>query len=266
MLTGIMLPTSGTIKINGKDPFKQRNEVSKEMGAVFGQRTQLWWDIPIIESLNLMKDIYEIPNTIFKRNLDMFFDLLGISEFSHLTARKLSLGQRMRADLAMSLLHNPSIVYLDEPTIGLDITAKEQIRKIIKYINKELGTTILLTTHDLDDIDNICNRLILIDRGKIIFDGNLNDVKEKYVTDRVIHFTIDEPIPNLGEIVIEKIPGAFLENLNTNKFSIKFNRFHITAGDIVAIIMQYSKVLDIQIVEAKIEDVIKKVYEGKLML
>lgn len=265
MLSGILMPTSGTIRINGKDPFKQRLEVCKHIGAVFGQRTQLWWDIPIRESFSLLKDIYDIPNTIYEANMDNFRELLELEDYLHLTARKLSLGQRMRADLAAALLHNPQIVYLDEPTIGLDISAKEKIREFIKYINKEKNTTIILTTHDLGDIESICNRLIMIERGQIIYDGDLEVIKERFVTNRTIHFLVANTIINLAQI-INQIPGVALQENNGTKFSLKFNRYEVTAGDIVGEIMRFTKVLDIRIDEPNIEQVIKKVYEGEVEL
>jgi ABC-2 type transport system ATP-binding protein len=265
MLTGILIPSSGSVTIDGINPHKDRMENTKKIGAVFGQRTQLWWDIPIRESLYLMKDIYDIPEAIFKENLDKFSELLGLNEFMPLTARKLSLGQRMRADLAAALLHNPKIVYLDEPTIGLDITAKEKIRTFIKHINQEQNTTIMLTTHDLGDIENICKRLCIIDQGRIIYDGDLNVVKDTYAKNRTIHFQVETPIKSL-ESITQQLSAIKLNDDQGTQFSVSFDRFAITAGEVVGHIMKYGKVLDINIDEPNIEQVIKKVYEGDIEL
>lgn len=265
MLTGILVPTSGKVEVEGLIPYKQRIQNSKKIGVVFGQRTQLWWDIPIIESLSLLKDIYEIPDKIYKHNLELFSDLLGLDDFIQQSARKISLGQRMRADLAAALLHNPEIVYLDEPTIGLDVAVKVKIREFIKQINRELGTTIMLTTHDLDDIEDICKRLIIIDRGKIIFDGELQAMKDAFATEKTVHFKVKQPIMSLQEM-IRPMDGVVLDNNDGLQFSIRFNRFKITSGDIISTIVKVGEVVDIQIDEPKIEHVIRQVYNGELSL
>jgi ABC-2 type transport system ATP-binding protein len=265
MLTGILVPSSGQVVVDGLIPHKQRIDNAKKIGAVFGQRTQLWWDIPIIESLALLKDIYEIPENTYKRNMELFADILGLGEFLHLSARKISLGQRMRADLAAALLHNPQILYLDEPTIGLDVAVKVRIRKFIKQINKESGTTIMLTTHDLDDIEDICRRLIIIDQGKIIYDGELQSVKDAFAQERAIHFEVRDPILLLDRIVSD-LPDVILENNEAQRFSIRFNRFKTAAGEVIGHIMKHGDVLDIRIDEPKIEQVIRQVYDGKLDL
>ena len=163
MLTGILKPTSGEILVNGIDPQKHRIQNAKNIGVVFGQRTQLWWDIPVEESFALLKNIYEVPDAVYNENLKLFNEIFGLSEFIGRSARKLSLGQRMRADLAAALLHNPSTVFLDEPTIGLDIGTKEAMRELIQRINREKGVTIILTSHDLKDVEDICRRIIVID-------------------------------------------------------------------------------------------------------
>ncbi|MBS4195234.1 ABC transporter ATP-binding protein [Lederbergia citri] len=265
MLTGILVPTSGTITVDGLTPYKNRMENAQKIGVVFGQRTQLWWDLPVIESFSLLKDIYEIPDDIYQENLNRFKDLLGLDEFLHLSARKISLGQRMRADLAAALLHNPKIVYLDEPTIGLDIAVKERIRTFIKEINREKGTTIILTTHDLDDIEDICERLVIIDQGRVIYDGELQAVKDAFVKERTIHFQMKEAIPSLTSL-IDGLPGVILENVSGQQFSVRFNRFDISAGEIASYVMQHGEVIDFRIDEPKIEQVIRKVYDGKLDL
>lgn len=265
MLTGILVPTSGKIVVDGLVPHKQRIENAKKIGAVFGQRTQLWWDIPIVESLSLLKDIYEIPNETYKKNMELFTDLLGLNDFMHLSARKISLGQRMRADLAAALLHNPEIIYLDEPTIGLDIAVKVRIRQFIKQVNLDLGTTIMLTTHDLDDIEDICKRLVIIDQGKIIFDGELQAVKDVFAKERTIHFEVRNKILMIPQIV-QNIEGAVLEANDDQQFSIRFDRFKTNAGEIITEVIKQGEVVDIKIDEPKIEHVIRQVYSGDLNL
>lgn len=265
MLTGVLVPTSGRITVDGLIPCKQRMENAQKIGVVFGQRTQLWWDIPVSESLSLLKDIYEIPDAVYRQNMERFVEMLGLNEFMHLSARKISLGQRMRADLAAAMLHNPQVIYLDEPTIGLDIAVKVKIRDFIKQINRENGTTIMLTTHDLDDIEDICKRLVIIDQGKIIYDGELEAVKDAFATDRTIHFTVKSEIPALSEIV-SQMEAAVLEENQALNFSIRFNRFKMTAGEIISTVIKHGEVADIRIDEPQIEQIIRQVYSGDLKL
>lgn len=180
MLTGILQPDRGQVFVNGIQPGKRRVDNAKNIGVVFGQRTQLWWDIPVKDTLHLMKHMYHIPEHIYRENLELYFDILGLEEFIHLPVRQLSLGQRMRADIACAILHNPQILYLDEPTIGLDIFVKENVRSFIHEINKKRCTTVILTTHDMSDIEKLCSRVMVIDRGKIIYDGSLQNLRDKY--------------------------------------------------------------------------------------
>ena len=177
VLTGILHPTSGKVEINGIDPYKQRKQHAGNIGVVFGQKTQLWWDLPVTDTFDLLKSIYRVPNKVYKENLEIFHEILGIEEFKNQSVRQLSLGQRMRADIAAALLHNPEIIFFDEPTIGLDIFAKEKIREFLKFINIDRNITMLFTTHDMEDIEKICNRVIVIDQGKNIFDGSLETIR-----------------------------------------------------------------------------------------
>lgn len=176
MLTGILVPTAGTVTVNGYVPHKQRESYTKGIGVVFGQRSQLWWDIAVIESFKLLRRIYDVPRADFNRRLQQFDDILGLSSFLNLPVRKLSLGQRMRCDLAAALLHNPAILFLDEPTIGLDVLAKSKIREFLKEINNEFKTTVILTTHDLGDIEALCPRVAIIDQGKMLYDGLVDNL------------------------------------------------------------------------------------------
>ncbi|MGN7761997.1 ABC transporter ATP-binding protein [Paenibacillus sp. 22594] len=265
MLTGILMPSAGSISVNGINPYKKRMENAAQIGAVFGQRTQLWWDIPIVESFSLLKDIYQIPEPVYKANLDQFTEMLGMDEFIHLSARKLSLGQRMRADLAAALLHNPPILYLDEPTIGLDVSVKQKIREFIKKINQEQQTTVMLTTHDLGDIEDLCKRLIIIDHGSIIYDGSLSEVKSRFARNRVIFFQVGAPMPELYKL-LSQTPGMKLDRQNEQEFSVSFDRYEYTASEVVSRVMKHGEVIDFRMEDANIEQVIKAVYDGNLDL
>lgn len=180
MLTGIMKPSSGNIRIMGRNPFKERVENARQIGVVFGQKTQLWWDIPVEETFRLLKNIYEIPKDRYEKNMEQFKQILGLEEFMHQPARKLSLGQRVRADMAAALLHEPPILFLDEPTIGLDVAVKQKIYEFLRYVNYEKHTTILLTSHDLNDLESLCQRMIILEQGEILFDNKTEKIFENY--------------------------------------------------------------------------------------
>jgi len=265
MLSGILVPTSGSVKVNGIVPHQERMRHAKQIGVVFGQRTQLWWDLPIRESFSLLKDIYEIPEQEYKRNMDRFRELLSLDEFMDQPARKVSLGQRMRADLAAALLHSPPIIFLDEPTIGLDINVKVRIREFIKEVNRDQGSTVLLTTHDLEDIKDICRRLVIIDKGRIIYDGSLDKVKDAFAKERKIYFQVSEAAPTLLES-LSRMPGVVLEIQEDTKFSVEFNRFQHSAGQIAAFVMERVEVVDFRIDEPSIDHIIRKLYDGELSI
>ncbi len=180
MMTGILVPTSGSVLVNGIEPYKDRKENAKQIGVVFGQRTQLWWDLPLTETFAVLKEVYQVPDAEFKERMNFLYEILGIKEFENNAVRTLSLGQRMRADLGAALIHNPKILYLDEPTIGLDIVVKDKIRDAIKLMQKNFHTTVVLTTHDIVDIEELCSHIIIIDEGKKIYDGSLDEIKEQY--------------------------------------------------------------------------------------
>ncbi len=180
MLTGILKPTSGQVKVMGMNPFEERMQNAQNIGVIFGQKSQLWWDIPVIETFKLLKNIYRIQDKQYQENLQLFCDILDLDDILQQSARKLSLGQRVRADIAAALLHNPPVLFLDEPTIGLDVAVKQKIYKFLKYINKEKNVTIMLTSHDLKDIESVCQRLIILDNGSVLFDDNLKKIYERY--------------------------------------------------------------------------------------
>ncbi len=267
MMTGILTPTSGNISINGLIPYEDREKNAKNIGVVFGQRTQLWWDLPLSETFSLLKDIYEVNDNDYMERMEFLSEVLDINDFILSPVRTLSLGQRMRADLAAALLHNPKIIYLDEPTIGLDVVVKEKVRSAIKEINKKYGTTIILTTHDLNDIEELCNRIIIIDNGIKIYDGSLKEIKDNYgyIT------TIEVQVKNLNgynEFSINNELNISNDNLKMesqdNKIIIRFNRNVITQAEIISKIINKFNVLDFSIVETSIEDIIKKIYRKEV--
>lgn len=260
MLVGILVPTSGIINVSGITPYRNRVENAKKIGVVFGQRTQLWWDIPIIESLNLMKHMYKIPEKKYKENLEIFSEVLDIDKFINIPVRQLSLGQRMRADLCASMLHDPEILYLDEPTIGLDVVVKESIRDFIKEINRIKGTTIIITTHDMLDIEKLCSRIILIDKGKIMYDGDFERIKKYYGSEDTIIIKIDKHIKDIEEI--ERI-GAKVIKYSNGELTIKYDKRNTSSALVLGWIMERGKILDFQIKEIETEQIIRELYKDQ---
>ena len=257
MLTGLLTPTTGKVLVNGIVPNEKRIENNKNIGAVFGQKTQLWWDLPVIESFRLIKKMYKIPENEYRKNLKKFTEILELEELLEKQVKNLSLGQKMRCEIAATFIHNPKIVYLDEPTIGLDVLVKENIRKFIKDINKEKKTTVILTTHDLKDIEDVCDRIILLDKGKIIYDGEKQKFKDtygKYVTAEFIVSSKNEEIKQLSNAEI-------LEEIQ-NKLKVKFMHDETTIVKIMNEISNHCKIEDIHMKEAELEDILKEVYKG----
>ena len=264
MLTGILEPSGGEVSVNGLVPHRRRIENASGIGVVFGQRTQLWWDLSVRDSLELQRKIYGVSAADYQGTLARFTELLGLGEFLHLTARKISLGQRMRADLAMALLHNPPIVYLDEPTIGLDLTAKECIRAFLRELNRERGTTIMLTTHDLVDMEEICRRIVIIDKGRKIFDGSLEEMKDRFARERAIRFQLQGAVGDI-EAKLVTLPGVRTELESERRFTLRFDRFQHSAGALTREVMSHATVVDFHIEEPSIEAVIRQVYAGTLL-
>jgi ABC-2 type transport system ATP-binding protein len=269
MLTGIVTPTSGEILVNGLVPYQKRVENAKNIGVVFGQRTQLWWDLPLGESFSILKEIYEIPNDLYKQRLELFDSILDINSFIKSPVRTLSLGQRMRADIAASLLHNPKVLYLDEPTIGLDVSAKKKMREAIKKMNQEFNTTVILTTHDLDDIEELCQRIMIIDAGKIIYDGQLSEIKDKYGASRKIMFDLKNTWdPTIDLYSIFNVDQASMQmTYDENKLEISFDKHKMNVAQISQVILQLTEVNDLTILDADIETIVMQIYsEGKVTL
>lgn len=266
MMTGILKPTNGSIYVNGLIPYENREKNAKNIGVVFGQKTQLWWDLPISETFSLLKDIYDVSDEDFNERMSFLKEVLELDEFFLSPVRTLSLGQRMRADLAAALIHNPKVIYLDEPTIGLDVVVKERVRKAIKEINEKYNTTIILTTHDLNDIEELCSRIIIIDKGKKIYDGEINGVKEKFGYLTTVEIQIKEVInlENFNEFNEMKDDCEFKLNFNENKLSITFNKNKISSSEIIGRVMKKLSVIDFAVKETSIEDIVKKMYRNEV--
>ncbi|MFZ2680527.1 ABC transporter ATP-binding protein [Clostridium sp.] len=264
MMTGILTPSSGRIIVDGVIPYENREKNAKNIGVVFGQKTQLWWDLAVSETFPLLKDIYGVSDEDYEERMNYFKEILGLDEFFLSPVRTLSLGQRMRADLAAALIHNPKIIYLDEPTIGLDVVVKESVRKAIKDINEKYGTTIILTTHDLNDIEELCNRIIIIDSGKKIYDGELEGVKEQFGYLTTIEIQLKDK-SNIEKINFARFKDDdFKLNMKESKINITFNKNNISSADIIGEVMKKSKVIDFNIKETSIEDIVKKMYKNEV--
>ena len=266
MMTGILTPTSGRVYVNNLVPYENREENAKNIGVVFGQKTQLWWDLPISETFSLLKDIYDVSDADFEERMKFLKEVLGLEEFFLSPVRTLSLGQRMRADLAAALIHNPQVIYLDEPTIGLDVVVKENVRKAIKEINLKYGTTIILTTHDLDDIEELCNRIIIIDKGKKIYDGEIKGVKEEYGYLATVEIQVKEEISLESLNIFDDIykDKDFKIDFKENKLFITFNINKISSSEIISRVMKKITVVDFAVKETSIEDIVKKMYKNEV--
>lgn len=257
MLTGILEPTSGDITVDGLDPHEQRKRNAMNIGVVFGQKTQLWWDLPVKESFKLLKEIYEVPDDAYERRMDEFADVLQLNEFLEQPVRKLSLGQKMRCELAAAFLHHPKIVYLDEPTIGLDVAVKERIREFIKRMNRDKDITVMLTTHDIDDIEDLCDRIVVLDDGHKIYDGDLDALVNRFSNRRLLLDTVEDDIQL-------DIDGVQSIDETDGQVEIVFDRDRISASDLLGHILSTYEVRDFHLKEPDIETVVKRIYNEGL--
>ena len=258
MLSGILCPDSGSISVNGFIPYRQRKSYVGKIGVVFGQKSQLQWDLPVIESFELLRAIYRIPEEKYKANLDRFTEMLDMKGFLNQPVRQLSLGQRMRSDIVASLLHSPEIVFFDEPTIGVDIIGKETIRNFIRELNEQDKVTMLFTTHDMQDIEQTCKRIIIIDKGSLMFDGSLQDIRGKYGTTRRLIAEFNE------EVTVEPISKVAIENLGDRKMSFTFDNNVVDVNKLMHEILGKYSVRDITVAEPEIESIIQKMYNGEV--
>lgn len=271
MMTGILKPSDGTILVNGLAPYENRIRQAQIMGVVFGQRTQLWWDLPVIESFKILKEIYKVDQKTFDDHMGLFNELVGLKTLYTQQVRTLSLGQRMLCDITASFLHNPQVVFLDEPTIGLDISIKAKIRSVIQELNRKRQTTIILTTHDLGDVEALCKRIIIIDRGAILYDGNVKQVNALFGAYRTLKLQID----NFTESTLDELHKKFDEYFGaghgitlaeTEEFwtDVTIDQARTHLSDVLSLVMTNFSVYDVRIVEISMETVVRQIYDGAL--
>jgi ABC-2 type transport system ATP-binding protein len=251
MLTGILVPTDGHVRVAGLEPSRKRIELARRIGAMFGQRIQLWWDLPLRDSFELLRHIYRVPADRYTANLTRFREVLELDPFLDTPVRQLSLGQRIRGELTAAMLHGPELLFLDEPTIGLDVVAKQRVRDFLIEINREDGVTVMLTTHDLGDIERLCNRLLVIDHGSLIWDGTIADLRERYGAERTLVVDLEEPAPPLD------IPGAVVERIDGPR---QWLRFRGSASELTARVAQAARLVDLQVAETDIEEIVRRIY------
>jgi ABC-2 type transport system ATP-binding protein len=256
MLTGILVPTSGAVRVAGLDPTRHRLEVTRRIGVVFGQRSQLWWDLPLADSFELLRHVYRVPAERHGRVRATLVELLDLGDLLAVPVRQLSLGQRMRGELAASLLHEPAVVFLDEPTIGLDIVSKEAVRAFLADLNREHGTTVLLTTHDLADVERLCRRVLIIDHGRVVTDESVEGIRARFGTDRTVIVDLEEAHPPLD------IPGTTVTAVDGPRQWLRFHRDDTTAADVIAAVTAQVAVRDLTVEEPHIDDVIRRIYES----
>jgi len=258
MLTGILVPSRGRISVAGLVPTRQRTQLARRIGVMFGQRVQLWWDLPLIESFELLRHIYRIPADVYERNLSAFRQLLDLDAFLRTPVRQLSLGQRIRGELTAAMLHDPEILFLDEPTIGLDVVARQRVRELLLSANRERGMTVLLTSHDLTDIERLCSRILIIDRGRLIFDGDVDTLKARYGKERVLVVDLEEPGPAL------QLDGARVIRVEGPRQWIAFDGERLSAAQLTAAAAAQAPLRDLTVQEPEIEDVVRRIYQERL--
>ena len=258
MLSGILCPDSGSISVAGYIPYKQRKAYVGNIGVVFGQKSQLQWDLPVIDSFELLRAIYHIPEEKYKRNLERFTEMLDMKSFINQPVRQLSLGQRMRSDIVASLLHSPEIVFFDEPTIGVDIIGKETIRSFIKELNEQDKVTMIFTTHDMQDIEQTCKRIIIIDKGSLMYDGSLQEIRSRYGTTRRLIAEFNE------ETAVAPIKNVVIEDLKDRKVSFTFDNNIVDVNRLMHEVLEKYSVHDVTVAEPEIESIIQKIYKGEV--
>jgi ABC-2 type transport system ATP-binding protein len=261
MLSGILVPSAGRVEVNGLVPWRQREQNALQIGVVFGQRTQLWWDLPLADSLKIIGKLYRMDSDRYRRNLASLTELLGLERFLATPVRQLSLGQRMRGDLAAAMLYEPRILYLDEPTVGLDVVAKERTRQFVERINRETGTTVMLTTHDLADVERLCRRIVFIDAGKVLYDGPVDRLKRRYAPWRLLDVTLAGDSAADGDTRFD-LPGAEIVEREDGRLRIRFDPAAIAVTDLIAAVVARQPVSDISIVEPDLEAVVREIVEA----
>jgi ABC-2 type transport system ATP-binding protein len=256
MLTGILVPSAGHVRVADLEPSRQRIDLARRIGAMFGHRIQLWWDLPLLDSFELLRHIYKIPATRYRENLAAFREVLELDAFIDTPVRQLSLGQRIRGELVAAMLHDPDVLFLDEPTIGLDIVAKERVREFLTTMNRDREVTIMLTTHDLDDIERLCRRMLIIDHGRVIYDGDLEALRARYGEERTLVVDLREPAEPL------QVTGARVVRVEGPRQWLRFRRDDVTAAQLVAAVAEQAPLVDLAIEEPEIEDIVRRIYRS----
>lgn len=278
MMTGVLEPTNGEIHVNGMIPYKRRTQNAQNIGVVFGQRSQLWWALPVIESFKILKDIYQVSDKDYKDMMKLYSSLVDIEDILHKPVRQLSLGQRTLSDILAAFLHNPSIVFLDEPTIGLDVSMKSKIRKLIKALNKEKNATVILTTHDMGDVDALCRRIVIIDKGLLLYDNDIENLKKFFGSYRTVKVRLGREAEDLTVENVKKLATQLKEKListhpearslttipNESWIDVLVHEDEIDVMKVVNYIQEYYKIYDLKLEEISTESVIKKIYEGEM--
>jgi ABC-2 type transport system ATP-binding protein len=263
MLTGLLVPTSGVVEVDGFIPWRERTHYVARIGAVFGQRTTLWWDLPVIDSFELMQPMYRVPKERFRRSLDDFVGVLEMESFLNTPVRALSLGQRMRADLCAALLHEPRLVFLDEPTIGLDVVAKERIREFIQHVHHERGVTVLLTTHDLSDVERLCERVMILDHGRLLYDGTLANLNQRFESDWSLVVTLDDGKADGVDLCLAGIEPPRREG---SQVIYRFDHRTTAAAELIQQLLPRLPIADIEVRRPAVEETIRRIYEEKLLM
>lgn len=258
MMCGILTPTQGKVLIDGVEPYKNRRQIANKIGVVFGQKTQLWWDIPLVETFKVYKEVYQISDDDYAERMEFLSQTLGIGEFLHQAVRTLSLGQRMRADLGAAWLHNPQILFLDEPTIGLDVLVKQKIRTAIKEMNAKYNTTVILTTHDMQDIADLCSRVVLIEQGNVIFDGPIGEIKHRFGDLRTI--TVSGKA-SVDVSLLDSFDGKVSYLTKDDDLLVKFNAEQVKLESVVDYVFHTIRATDIKIAEITLEDVVRSILD-----
>lgn len=276
MMTGVLEPTSGEILVNGAVPYKKRTQNAQNIGVVFGQRSQLWWALPVIESFKILKDIYQVSDQGYKDMMELYASLVDIESLLHKPVRQLSLGQRTLSDILAAFLHNPSVVFLDEPTIGLDVSMKSKIRKLIKALNKEKQTTVILTTHDMGDVDALCRRIVIIDKGTLLYDSDIEHLRSFFGAYRTAKVRLGREAEELTEskvttysqelesLLKEAFPytKSLTATANQEWIDVLVNEEEIPLMKVINFIQEHHKIYDMKLEEISTESVIRKIYEG----
>lgn len=272
MMTGVLEPSSGVIWVNGRIPYQNRSKNAQRIGVVFGQRTQLWWALPVRESFRILKEIYRIDEGVFQDNLEYFDALVGAGELYGKTVRQMSLGQRTLCDILAAFLHNPEVVFLDEPTIGLDVSMKSKIRELIKQLNRERETTVILTTHDMGDVDALCRRIVIIDKGTVLYDNSIENLHSFFGAYRTVRLTFhkgeepekEEHLRLVQRWLQEAFPGAVSLNISLQEqwIDVLLDEEEVSVMQVLNAVQEKKKIADMMLQEISTESVIKKIYEG----